>query len=117
MPKPRSNAVALLCWLFVLKTRAFPNAPSPVLQDIPKRAIAAVIDSVQSAFPELALLKWPNWTITKTGSRITCVRDEECAIPETCCHHPIVPGEKFCCTGWGRRKLVPALVAADNGRL
>jgi len=57
-------------------------------------------------FPELKL-KWPNWS-KRNGKAITCETDSDCQFPQTCCAHPIIPGDKFCCTGWGRRAMVPA---------
>ena len=68
-------------------------------------------------FPELQL-KWPNWAKRK-GEAIECERDEDCQFPQACCPHPIVPGDKFCCTGWTQRILVPAYarqVAATDRR-
>ena len=58
-------------------------------------------------FPELQL-KWPKWGLKKDGSSIDCERDEDCPFPQACCPHPIIPGQKFCCTGWGQRIMVPA---------
>ena len=57
-------------------------------------------------FPELKL-KWPKWTRTKQGKSIRCESDSDCQFPESCCQHPIFLGESFCCTGWGRRAMVP----------
>ena len=57
-------------------------------------------------FPEL-LLKWPKWTRNKDGKTRRCRTDSDCPIPQSCCQHPIFAGENFCCTGWGRRKMVP----------
>jgi len=68
-------------------------------------------------FPELQL-KWPNWAKRK-GEAIECERDEDCQFPQACCPHPIVPGDKFCCTGWTQRIMVPAYarqVAATDRR-
>ena len=58
-------------------------------------------------FPELKI-HWPKWTKTRNGNRIDCRVDEDCLFPQTCCIHPILPGEKFCCTGFGKRRLIPA---------
>jgi len=58
-------------------------------------------------FPELQL-KWPNWSQRKDGSAIECETDADCPFPQACCNHPIIPGQQFCCTGWGRRIMVPA---------
>mmetsp|Transcript_7422 Transcript_7422/g.6656 ORF Transcript_7422/g.6656 Transcript_7422/m.6656 type:complete len:233 (-) Transcript_7422:547-1245(-) len=57
-------------------------------------------------FPELKF-KWPLWA-KKNGKTIKCTRDEDCQFPQTCCAHPIIPGDRFCCTGWGQRVMVPA---------
>jgi hypothetical protein len=36
-----------------------------------------------------------------------------------CCIHPILPGEKFCCSGWSRPLMVPqyayAFLPKDGG--
>ena len=58
-------------------------------------------------FPELKL-KWPVWSKRKDGSVMKCETDSDCQFPQACCPHPILPGDKFCCTGFGRRILVPA---------
>ena len=58
-------------------------------------------------FPELKL-KWPIWARKKDGGAIKCETDRDCQFPQACCAHPIVPGDKFCCTGYGRRIMVPA---------
>lgn len=57
-------------------------------------------------FPELQL-KWPNWAKRK-GQAIECETDADCQFPQACCPHPIIPGDKFCCTGWTQRIMVPA---------
>eukprot|EP01041_Mallomonas_annulata_P001651 gene1651-3194_t len=57
-------------------------------------------------FPELKF-KWPKFSRTKDGNRIKCEMDSDCPFPQACCPHPIIPGDKFCCTGWGSRVLVP----------
>lgn len=57
-------------------------------------------------FPELQL-KWPSWAKRK-GEAIECERDEDCQFPQACCPHPLIPGDKFCCTGWTQRIMVPA---------
>lgn len=57
-------------------------------------------------FPELKL-KWPDWTRAKNGQPLKCKKDSDCLFPQACCQHPIFPGESFCCTGWGRRAMVP----------
>lgn len=58
-------------------------------------------------FPELQL-RWPKWGKRKDGSAIDCETDNDCPFPYACCNHPIIPGQKFCCTGWGQRIMVPA---------
>lgn len=58
-------------------------------------------------FPELKL-NWPTWSRKKDGSAIPCYTDSDCPFPQACCDHPIIPGDKFCCTGWGQRVMVPA---------
>lgn len=59
-------------------------------------------------FPELKVFKWPIWAKRKNGSVIQCETDQDCQFPQACCPHPILPGDKFCCTGFGRRAMVPA---------
>lgn len=59
-------------------------------------------------FPELKVFKWPIWAKTKKGGVIKCEVDSDCVFPQACCPHPILPGDKFCCTGFGRRAMVPA---------
>ena len=52
-------------------------------------------------FPELRW-RWPTWY---RGRRKPCRTDRDCPVPLTCCVYPNiwgVPGEKFCCSGWGR---------------
>lgn len=63
-------------------------------------------------FPELKL-KWPNFSRTKNGKKVECKIDSDCPFPQACCMHPILPGEKFCCSGWGRRALVPQYVPQE----
>lgn len=58
-------------------------------------------------FPELKLM-WPTWARRRDGSAVTCVVDSDCPFPQACCPHPIIPGDKFCCTGWTQRVMVPA---------
>mmetsp|Transcript_40502 Transcript_40502/g.41332 ORF Transcript_40502/g.41332 Transcript_40502/m.41332 type:complete len:302 (-) Transcript_40502:226-1131(-) len=57
-------------------------------------------------FPELKL-KWPKFSRNKNGQRSKCQVDSDCPFPQACCQHPILPNEKFCCTGWGKRAMVP----------
>lgn len=59
-------------------------------------------------FPELKIFKWPIWAKSKGGSVIKCETDQDCQFPQACCPHPILPGDKFCCTGFGRRAMIPA---------
>lgn len=58
-------------------------------------------------FPELKL-KWPTWSKRRDGSAIECATDQDCPFPQACCPHPLIPGQKFCCTGFGQRIMVPA---------
>ena len=58
-------------------------------------------------FPELKLM-WPKWAKKRDGSAIECEVDADCQFPQACCPHPIIPGDKFCCTGWTQRIMVPA---------
>jgi len=58
-------------------------------------------------FPELKL-KWPTWSKRRDGTAIECETDLDCPFPQACCPHPIIPGQKFCCTGFGNRIMVPA---------
>lgn len=62
--------------------------------------------SILEVFPELNF-KWPTWSKKPDGTAVECERDEDCPFPQACCPHPIVPGVKFCCTGWGQRVMVP----------
>lgn len=68
-------------------------------------------------FPELRFL-WPTWAKDRRGQVLPCQTDEDCEFPQACCPHPILPGEKFCCTGTGQRILVPQYcpqeLMADN---
>ena len=66
------------------------------------------LPSLLETFPELMMFKWPVWSKRKNGSVIKCKTDADCQFPQACCPHPILPGEKFCCTGFGRRVMVPA---------
>jgi hypothetical protein len=58
-------------------------------------------------FPELKL-KWPKWARNKNGDPLRCETDRDCPFPQACCPHPIIPGDKFCCTGFGQRIMEPA---------
>jgi hypothetical protein len=33
--------------------------------------------------------------------RKLCKTNEDCMLPEFCCHHPVFPFEKECCSGFG----------------
>lgn len=72
-----------------------------------EKKIGFNLPSFFEVFPELKL-KWPIWSKRKDGSAIKCEKDSDCVFPQACCQHPVLPGEKFCCTGFGRRVLVPA---------
>jgi len=63
-------------------------------------------------FPELRL-KWPIWARRKDGSPIECKSDKDCRFPQACCNHPIIPGNKFCCTGLGQRVMERAYVGQE----
>jgi hypothetical protein len=54
-------------------------------------------------FPELKNFKWPVWAKKRDGGLVKCETDRDCQVPQACCPHPIIPGDKFCCTGWGTR--------------
>ena len=57
--------------------------------------------------------KWPVWTM-KNGKRIECKRDDDCKFPQSCCNHPIIPGNKFCCTGgYKQRAMKPAYITQE----
>ena len=61
-------------------------------------------------FPEMKF-RWPKWLKDKNGRRKPCKTDNQCPFPTTCCSHPILYGEeKYCCSGWGRRELVPSYI-------
>ncbi|RYH21469.1 hypothetical protein EON65_20625 [archaeon] len=62
-------------------------------------------------FPELQF-KWPVWTRRKDGSAVECESDKDCLVPQACYSHPILPGQKYCCTGWTQRVMVPKYVKA-----
>jgi hypothetical protein len=63
-------------------------------------------------FPELRL-KWPVWARKRDGSPIECKTDKDCRFPQACCNHPIIPGNKFCCTGMGQRVMERAFVGQE----
>lgn len=57
--------------------------------------------------------KWPIWTM-KNGKRINCKTDDDCKFPQSCCHHPIIPGDKFCCSGgYKQRVMKPAYITQE----
>ena len=60
------------------------------------------IPTILEAFPEFKNM-WPIWMYNKKG-RILCIKDSDCPPPSVCCVHPVLPGEKHCCTGFGYRK-------------
>lgn len=80
----------------------------PEKRKIEKKETKIIIPGFFDVFPELQL-KWPEWT-KKNGQRIECKTDKDCRFPEACCHHPIIPGNKFCCTGYKKRILEPAYI-------
>lgn len=59
---------------------------------------------ILEVFPELKL-PWPKWVL-RNHRRLPCKKDSDCPFPATCCVHPLLPGEKQCCTGFGNRALV-----------
>ena len=63
-------------------------------------------------FPELKL-KWPKWARKRDGGQIECKTDKDCRFPQACCPHPLFPGQKFCCTGYGQRIMEPAYVGQE----
>jgi len=80
----------------------------PEKRKIEKKETKIIIPGFFDVFPELQL-KWPEW-IKKNGQRIECKIDKDCKFPEACCHHPIIPGNKFCCRGYKKRTLEPAYI-------
>ena len=52
-------------------------------------------------FPEIKNM-WPTWMYNRKG-RIPCIKDSDCPVPSVCCVHPVLPGEKHCCTGFGHK--------------
>lgn len=62
------------------------------------------LPTLLEAFPELKDM-WPTWMYNRNG-RISCIKDSDCPVPSVCCVHPVLPGEKHCCTGFGHRKQV-----------
>jgi hypothetical protein len=65
-------------------------------------------------FPELKF-KWPKWARRKDGSALKCTTDRDCPVPLACCSHPIIPGDSFCCSGFGNRIMSPAYVVEGYG--
>ena len=80
----------------------------PEKRKIEKKETKIIIPGFFDVFPELQL-KWPEWT-KKNGQRIECKIDKDCKFPQACCHHPIIPGNKYCCTGYKKRTLEPAYI-------
>lgn len=72
-----------------------------------KESTGFYLPGIFDVFPELKF-KWPVWAKSRDGKAIKCKTDEDCLFPQTCCAHPIIPGDSFCCSGWGRRVMVPA---------
>jgi hypothetical protein len=70
--------------------------------------LTAKLRTIHPIWEPRFLLPWPIWSRKRNGSKIHCVADNDCVFPQTCCVDPILPGEKFCCTGFGRRRLIPA---------
>lgn len=65
------------------------------------------IHGLFEVFPELEAT-WPKWMRTN-GKRMRCKTDEDCEFPQACCHHPILPGDHYCCSGnYKKRALKPA---------
>ena len=78
--------------------------------EMEKNSTSVVLPGFYEVFPEMKF-KWPKWLKDKNGKRKPCKTDNDCPFPTTCCSHPILFGEdKFCCSGWGRRELVPSYV-------
>lgn len=67
-----------------------------------------MLPGLLEVFPELNMLKWPIWSKNKNGRVTRCETDSDCPFPQACCPHPILPGDKFCCTGFGSRIMEPA---------
>lgn len=73
-----------------------------------QKSTGLIFPNLLDVFPELKMFKWPIWAKSKSGNIIQCETDQDCQFPQACCPHPILPGDKFCCTGFGRRAMVPA---------
>ena len=71
-----------------------------------------VLPGFFDVFPELKI-QWPKWAKNRNGGLTRCESDRDCPVPQACCPHPIIPGEKFCCTGFGKRILEPAYVPQE----
>lgn len=71
-----------------------------------------VLPNFFDVFPELQF-RWPKWAKRKDGSVIECDTDNDCPVPLSCCAHPIIPGPKFCCSGWGQRMLVKSYIPLE----
>lgn len=71
-----------------------------------------IIPGFFEVFPELDFL-WPKWSL-KNNKLTECKSDKDCPFPQACCHHPIIPTKKFCCTGGYKiRKLEPAYITQE----
>jgi hypothetical protein len=69
------------------------------------------LPGILDVFPELRL-PWTKWIVDKNGNRKECIVDSDCPFPYACCHHPILPGTKYCCSGWNKRKLIPKYIGS-----
>ena len=63
-----------------------------------------VLPGFFEVFPMLEW-KWPIWTM-KNGKRIECKKNDDCKFPQSCCNHPIIPGNKFCCSGGYKERVI-----------
>jgi hypothetical protein len=80
-----------------------------ILNNINFRIKENKLPGLFEVFPEIKNL-WPIW-IRKKGQKIKCIKDEDCLFPQACCHHPIIPGEKFCCSGnYKKRQMKYAFI-------
>jgi len=87
-----------------------PTPPPPQNSSLPLNTFT--FPGFFEIFPELEL-KWPKWTM-KHNKRIECESDADCKFPQACCHHPILPGKKYCCTGGYKvRALKPAFIPVN----
>lgn len=65
------------------------------------------IKELLNLFPEIKSMV-PKFTRRRDGSLISCQADDDCPQPLTCCPGFLSNGERFCCSGWGERVLVPS---------